>query len=253
MKYVASWSGGKDSTATIILAHEHGEPLDEIVYVEVMFDKDTSGEVPEHIEFIHRAAAVFESWGYKVTRLAAEKTFMDIFNHVKKRGARAGMRSGFPMIGKCMVQTDCKMAPLRKWEKAHAAGVMQYIGIAADEPKRLARLTDGKESLLAKYGIEEAQATKICEKYGLLSPIYEWAKRGGCFFCPNARDTELRHLRTHHRDLYDRLLALENEKNTVGQKWRGNIGASLHEKEAQFQLEDNQITIFDLLEGGKHE
>lgn len=27
MKYVASWSGGKDSTASIILAHEHNEPF----------------------------------------------------------------------------------------------------------------------------------------------------------------------------------------------------------------------------------
>lgn len=27
-KYIASFSGGKDSTATVILAHEHKEPLD---------------------------------------------------------------------------------------------------------------------------------------------------------------------------------------------------------------------------------
>ena len=31
MKYIASWSGGKDSTASIILAHEHNEPLDLIM------------------------------------------------------------------------------------------------------------------------------------------------------------------------------------------------------------------------------
>lgn len=29
MKYIVSWSGGKDSTASIILAHEHNEPLPE--------------------------------------------------------------------------------------------------------------------------------------------------------------------------------------------------------------------------------
>ena len=32
MKYIASCSFGKDSLATVILAKEHGEPLDEIVY-----------------------------------------------------------------------------------------------------------------------------------------------------------------------------------------------------------------------------
>ena len=48
--YIASWSGGKDSTASIILAHEHGEPLDLIIFSEVMFDRETSGELPEHID-----------------------------------------------------------------------------------------------------------------------------------------------------------------------------------------------------------
>ena len=47
-KYVASCSGGKDSVATLLLAAQHNEPLDEAVFSEVMFDKDTSGEIPEH-------------------------------------------------------------------------------------------------------------------------------------------------------------------------------------------------------------
>ena len=44
MKYIASWSGGKDSTASIILAHEHNEPLDLIIFSEVMFNENISGE-----------------------------------------------------------------------------------------------------------------------------------------------------------------------------------------------------------------
>ncbi len=52
MKYIASCSGGKDSIATVILAHEHGEPLDTIVYSKVMFDDTTSGDLPEHVDFI---------------------------------------------------------------------------------------------------------------------------------------------------------------------------------------------------------
>lgn len=59
MKYIASWSGGKDSTASIILAHENGEPLDMIIFAEVMFNESISGELPEHIEFVHKAAKGF--------------------------------------------------------------------------------------------------------------------------------------------------------------------------------------------------
>ena len=33
---------GKDSIATVLLAKRHGEPLDEVVYCEVMFDADVS-------------------------------------------------------------------------------------------------------------------------------------------------------------------------------------------------------------------
>ena len=70
MKHVASCSFGKDSIATVILAKEHNEPLDEIVYCEVMFDKEISGELPEHRDFIYnKAIPIFESWGHKVTVL----------------------------------------------------------------------------------------------------------------------------------------------------------------------------------------
>ncbi len=66
-KSIASVSFGKDSLATILLAKEHGEPLDEAVYCEVMFDKTISGEVPEHRDFIYgRAIPALERMGIKV-------------------------------------------------------------------------------------------------------------------------------------------------------------------------------------------
>ena len=52
-KYVASCSGGKDSVATLLLAAQHNEPLDEAVFSDVIFDNDTSGEGPEHRDFIY--------------------------------------------------------------------------------------------------------------------------------------------------------------------------------------------------------
>lgn len=54
VKHIICISGGKDSTASAILAIKHGEPLDLAVYCEVMFDQETSGEVPEHREFVYK-------------------------------------------------------------------------------------------------------------------------------------------------------------------------------------------------------
>ena len=91
---------------------------------------------------------------------------------------------------------------------------MSYVGIAEDEPKRLARL-DGvkKVSLLAKYGMTEADAYKLCTEHGLLSPIYAHCRRNGCWFCPNASDEELLHMITKHPELFDRLIEWEKEDN----------------------------------------
>lgn len=82
MHYLLSWSGGKDSTASIILAHENNEPLDTIVFCEVMYDlkNNISGENPEHIKFIkEEAKPLFESWGYKVEILMANQDYLDFF------------------------------------------------------------------------------------------------------------------------------------------------------------------------------
>lgn len=46
------------------------------------------------------------------------------------------------------------MPPLRKYHKAQPDDTRSYVGIALDEPKRLARLNKEKDiSLLAKYGM----------------------------------------------------------------------------------------------------
>ena len=195
MKYIASFSGGKDSAASIILAHEHGEPLDLILFCEVMFDKDTSGELPEHITFIkERCIPLFQEWGYETKILHAEKTYMDQFNHVLERSKdpdRIGKRAGFPMAGKCWANRDLKVKPINDFYKGMDLDlVTQYIGIAADEPKRLARLKEGKPrkiSLLEKYGYTEKMAFDLCEKYGLRSPIYDFAPRGGVLVLPECQ------------------------------------------------------------------
>ena len=110
MKCIASWSGGKDSTASIILAHEHKEPLDLIIFSEVMFDENVSGELPEHIDFIkNKAIPVFENWGYEVKILHSGKTYMDCFRHIATKGKRIGRKLGFPMTGKCLINRDCSL------------------------------------------------------------------------------------------------------------------------------------------------
>lgn len=252
MEYIASFSGGKDSAATVILAHENNEPLDEIIFSEVMYSETISGELPEHIEFIKNVAfPLFNSWGYKTKILRAQKTYLDLFYHIVERSKypeRIGKKAGFPMAGKCAVNRDCKVKAIRDYiAQKDSTELIQYIGIAIDEPKRLERLGEGKVSLLAKYKYTEEMAKQKAEEYGLLSPCYGYSTRGGCWFCPNASMQELKHLRNNHRTLWDELLKLEETPEIIGDVWNTRNRTSIHEIEERIFWEKAQTTIFDFL------
>ena len=153
----------------VLLAAQHNEPLDEAVFSEVMFDKDTSGEVPEHRDFIYDRLKPFceKELGIKFTILHADKTYDDVFHHVITRGPHKGEVRGFAWAGMCADRIGLKIPPVRKYNAALSPDTVSYVGIAADEPKRLARLDEiHKVSLLAKYGMTEADATSSVRNTG---------------------------------------------------------------------------------------
>ena len=237
MHYSLSWSGGKDSTASVILAHEHNEPLDTIVFCEVMYDlkNNISGENPEHIKFIkEEAKPLFESWGYQVEILRANRDYLDFFHriimHPRKHMDHKGKKFGFPVYGMCGVKRDLKLKPIDQYYKSISDEIIQYVGICADEKRRLTSLRNqpGRISLLEKYGFTEQMAREKCEEYGLLSPSYQFSDRGGCWFCPNAKLAEHRIIKEKYPDIWNQFVALENEDNVANYKFNV-FGKTLHE------------------------
>lgn len=243
MQYFHSWSGGKDSTASIILDHIHGLPSSKIIFSEMMFDRKRgiSGELPEHIRFVRdQAKPLFESWGYEVEMIHAEKDYLDCFYQPTQRSRvpeRIGKYGGWPIGGCCKINRDLKIPPIRSYfKKLNLAGTeyIQYIGIALDEPKRLQRLQGtNKISLLQRFGYTEQMAYDLCKEYGLLSPIYHISRRGGCWFCPNQSYGELAHLITDHPELWEELRKLDAEKNVVSHGFK--YGKTLEQVEAHIE------------------
>ena len=239
MRYLASCSFGKDSLAAILLAKKHGEPLDEAVYCEVMFDKTISGEVPEHRDFIYtKGIPALERMGIKVTVLRGKKTYVDLFTGRITRGPKKGMLRSFPVCGKCYVQRDCKLRPILRYQKTLPPDTVQYIGIAKDEQEHLLRLEGRQVSLLEKYNCTEQDAKELCRQAGLLSPIYQFTNRGGCWFCPNAKRKELRHLYDHHPELWARMLELQALPGKVTEKF--NRTQRFSDIDAMFREEDQE-------------
>lgn len=219
------------------MAKQHGEPLDEAVYCEVMFDKAISGEVPEHRDFIYNIGVpALERMGIRVTILRGPKTYVDLFTGQVTRGPKKGLLRAFPICGRCAVQRDCKVRPIQRYQKTLPPDTVQYLGIAKDEGKRLQRLTGQQISLLEKYNCTEQDAKQLCQEAGLLSPVYDFSDRGGCFFCPNAKRKELRHLYDHHPDLWNRMLELQALPGKVSEKF--NRKETFADIDVAFRQED---------------
>lgn len=257
MQTIQNWSGGKDSTASIILEHIHGLPRSTIIFSEVMFDKKRgiSGELPEHIEWVCNVAKpLFESWGYKVEILHADKDYLDLFYHKPTRSKNIDHRNklnGFLLGGLCLANKSLKIKPINDFVRQIKGDFTQYIGIAADELERLKRLDGTKRiSLLARYGYTEKMAFDLCEQYNLLSPIYQYSKRGGCWFCPSATICENAHIKQFYPELWAELERLSHTENLISYGFK--YGATFAEVDAKVdkfieneQLKRAQITLFD--------
>lgn len=229
-KYVASCSFGKDSLAMLIKIKELGLPLDEVIYVDIRFDDNLSGEMPEMAEFIPKAEKILkQKFGISVTHLRGV-TFKEQFYKVKQRGNHIGDNYGFPYTVGAWCNSRLKIEPLRKYFKNIKEPVIQYVGIAYDEPKRYERLNHETHiAPLYDLQITEAEAFEICKKYDLLSPIYETSFRGGCFFCPKQSIGQVRNLYWRHPELFETLKAMEKDSHNTFK-----IGYTLEDLERRF-------------------
>ena len=245
--YIASCSFGKDSIATILLALENGEPLDRVVFAEVMFDhsRGISGEIPEHIEWVYSTAIPkLEAMGVKMDVVRAERDYVYFFANAVGRGRYQGKIYGFPIAGMCLLNRDCKVRVIQRYLKQFE-NVIQYIGIAKDEPNRLGRLDGVKKiSLLDKYNYTEAMARQKAEEYGLLSPIYTTGSRNGCWFCPNASIKQFGRFRKAHPDLWAELVKLSHTPNLCSYGFK--YGKTVQEVEKLIDWNDRQLKLFDL-------
>lgn len=154
--------------AQIIIAKENNEPLDAVIYSEVMFTDEISGEFPEHRDFIYNVAIpkLKALYGLEVIVLRSPQTMWSDFHTVRVRGSTEGLLRGFPIPGACTINRDCKIPPIRNYLKSQTDDIIQYVGIAADEPKRLRRLEGtNKVSLLAKYGMTTNELLLLVDRH----------------------------------------------------------------------------------------
>ena len=119
--------------------------------------------------------------------------------------------------------------------------IVEYIGIAADEPKRFGQLNDRKRAPLVEFGIEEDLCGLHCQYEGILAPSYETSCRDGCWMCHNQGVNQLRLLRKDYPDLWALLLKWDIDSPVNFHP----DGRTVHDFERRFQAEDDKLIMPD--------
>ena len=163
------------------------------------------------------------------------ETYEKCFYRRFQRGKKSGEIYGFPMQRGPWCNDRLKMAALDK-VKNIGTGVIQYVGIASDEPERIARHTKPGILLpLVELGWDEAYCRKWCVEKDLLSPIYTTSARGGCWFCHNQGVEQLRLLRKNYPNLWDLLMKWDADSPVTFHA----DGRTVQDFEKRFKNEDD--------------
>ena len=244
MNNIVSLSGGKDSTAMLLMMLERGESIHSVVFF------DTGWEFPEMLEHIDKLSRhLWKNHALKVWTLHPRLPFEYemFYKPVKKQSGpdkgivhRYGQGWPSPMRRWC---TDRKVRAIKHFVSS-IENPIQCVGYAADEADRgFNDTTYEKRFPLIEYGITEAEALQYCYNQGFdWGGLYDVFHRASCFCCPLQRLDELRTLRKHFSSLWERMLEWDEMQPEHNRGFNGF--KTVRDLERRFSEEDRQMDLW---------
>lgn len=235
VKHIASCSGGKDSVAMVLRLLEFNYPLDEVVFY------DNGMEFNAIYDTLDKISAIVSERGikYTVLRPAYDFEYQMFYKPVKGRN---GMHNGYSWCGgRCRWGTTDKLRYIRNYCK----DAVQYVGIAADEPKRFEKAKHEKKVLpLVEWGMTEADCLEYCKQNGFFwiengVPLYDILDRVSCWCCANKNLKELKNIRTHLPQYWEKLKSLQAKTD---RPMKGD-GKSVFDLEKRFEKEAEGVAL----------
>lgn len=212
-KNIVSFSGGKDSTAMLIVMLEEKIPIHDIVW----FD---CGEF-EFPQMRKHIAKVESKLGVKVSQVKMDLSFSH-YMYKHPRGSEKGLGYGWPSphLRWC---TNFKINEIKKYVRQYRP-YNQAIGFAADEMKRVKKGNSANEKRgaffhnfypLVEKGITEKKALEICYSYGFdWDGLYNVFDRVSCWCCPMQGIDDLIKLKLNYPDMYRKLIYMNEKSRT---------------------------------------
>ncbi len=235
IKHIISFSGGKDSTAMLLLMIEKNMPIDEIIFC------DTGMEFPAMYEHIDRVEKLI---GRKITRIKAKNNFeYMMFDYIKTRSKYKNKKGyGWPDFRNRWCTDRLKVKPIKKYLNRYKSNeIIEYHGIALDEAHR-AEKNRGRNIKypLIEENMTEQDALQYCYNKGFdWNGLYEHFHRVSCWCCPLQSIPELKQLYTHFPALWERLKKMDEK---AWNQFRSDY--SVAELEDRFYWESSQVSLF---------
>jgi len=231
IKHIVSFSGGKDSTAMLLMMIENNMQIDEIIFL------DTTVEFPQMYEHIEKVEKYI---GREIIKLRADYNFEHyMFNHIKVRGKNKGkVGYGWSDFRNRWCTTVLKTNVIKKYmrKKYKDFQIVEYHGIALDEIERTENNKDERaiKYPLVEWKITEQQALEYCYLKGFYwDGLYDKLDRVSCYLCPLQRLSELRVVYEDYPDLWSKMKELDSKAiKMFNRKFRSDY--SIEELERKF-------------------
>ncbi|MCK5012205.1 MAG: phosphoadenosine phosphosulfate reductase family protein [Candidatus Omnitrophica bacterium] len=206
-QYVLCFSGGKDSTATLLYL------IKEKNIVPIVTFQDTGNESKDTYAYIDYISGLLNGWtGTEVIKLKGEYDFFSLA--IKKKR--------FPSMKARFCTEWLKIVPFLRWleEQPYADDCTIITGIRAAESKARSKRKEHEDK--STYGRplwnpiitwSAAEVFAIHKKYRIdINPLYKKGlKRVGCFPCVNAGRNELIVLARHYPDRIAEIREVEKQ------------------------------------------
>lgn len=236
IKFVASLSGGKDSLAMLLRLMDEHLPVTHVVFY------DTGMEYNAIYRIIDKIEPMIVKYGAILKVIRPKSDFlMDMLIKPINKG-KPNEHYGMDWCGGvCRWRTHDKVSQINSYLDSLGECV-QYIGIAADEVRRL-REEKGKIYPLAEWGMTEADCLEYCRQKGWNwkegeYDLYDLLDRVSCWCCSNKNLKELRNM-YHFLPEYWGLL--KGMQSRIDRPFRRDT--SIFDLESRFKAEDAQMSL----------
>ena len=218
---------------------EERRPLDAVIFY------DTGMEFSAIYRLRDAVKPMLSERGIEFVELHPAEPFLYsmLEREVKNRDG-SGTHNGYGWCGgPCRWGTEQKLQAIRRYKSSVGDAVVDYVGIAADEPQRFEKArSEGKRLPLVEWGMTEADCLAFCRSRGYAwqedgIDLYDILDRVSCWCCCNKNIGELRNMYHLLPAYWEKLRALQYR---ISRPMKNSSGG-VFDLEHRFRLEDEWL------------